>query len=384
MDPISYWKYEIIFFYCSKVRRTHTIWAVIIFTAAYSCKPSHRCNWLKVPPLFALIFLSPDVHPRQGGGLQLQPARVLHNWFYVCPWGTNVSTTVLDLLLVLPACFNNSLHGKCLLLSRFFLFLPADSTLNEKRVKASLSLSKCSKSAPRFDAPSVCRNSLSSFASVGAAYKQQQSQHMCFNYIWPIRLSCTLLPLSTLMISIVNANLDKLNFWPVTLLNLGDVNCAAVKAGGLWARAFSRQGVALHCVYTRCLFCLLTASLWLWMNPRFHNTECGLLCGSFASNGCSLYWEEIHGCHAVSTHTQIHSLLPSEHFSPSAVGREPRSWLCAVKCDVHVCVVLSDSKTTSRSSVETMTDLWSWPPCARCAMILHWTITRSLAHFEHF
>lgn len=210
MDPISYWKYEIIFFCCSKVGPTHTIWAVIIFTAAYSCKTSHSCNWLKVPPLFALVFLSPDVHPRQGGGLQLQPARVLYNWFYVCPWGTNVSTTVLDLLLVLPACFNNSLHGKCLLLSRFFIFYQQilhwmKNELKRLSLLSQLLLSKCNKSALRFDAPSVCRNSLSSFASVGAAYKQQQSQlvvlqHMCFNYIWPIRLSCTLLPLNTLMI----------------------------------------------------------------------------------------------------------------------------------------------------------------------------------------
>lgn len=53
-----------------------------------------------------------------------------------------MSTTILDLLLVLPLCFNNSLHGKCLLLSLpdFSFFLPADSTLNEKQVKASLSL----------------------------------------------------------------------------------------------------------------------------------------------------------------------------------------------------------------------------------------------------
>lgn len=38
----------------------------------------------------------------------------------------------------------------------------------------------------------------------------------------------------------------------------------------------------------------------------FITAECGLSCGSFASNGCSLYWERIHGCHAISTACQEH------------------------------------------------------------------------------
>lgn len=60
----------------------------------------------------------------------------------------------------------------------------------------------------------------------------------------------------------------------------------------------------------------------------FITAECGLLCGSFASNGCSLYWEEIHGCHAVSTHTLRYTpyCRPST-VSPSAVEREPHSWV---------------------------------------------------------
>lgn len=33
----------------------------------------------------------PDVRCWQGGGFDLQPSRVLHHWFYVCPWRTNVS-----------------------------------------------------------------------------------------------------------------------------------------------------------------------------------------------------------------------------------------------------------------------------------------------------
>lgn len=38
----------------------------------------------------------------------------------------------------------------------------------------------------------------------------------------------------------------------------------------------------------------------------FITAECGLLCGSFASNGCSLYWEWCHGCHAISPACQEH------------------------------------------------------------------------------
>lgn len=51
-----------------------------------------------------------------------------------------MSTTVLDLLLDLPVCFNNSLHGKCLPLSLPDFILPADSTANAKQVKEPLPL----------------------------------------------------------------------------------------------------------------------------------------------------------------------------------------------------------------------------------------------------
>lgn len=56
--------------------------------------------------------------------------------------------------------------------------------LKRRSLLSQLLLSKCNKSALRFDAPSVCRNSLSSFASVGAAYKQQQSQLVVLQHMW--------------------------------------------------------------------------------------------------------------------------------------------------------------------------------------------------------
>lgn len=55
------------------------------------------------------------------------------------------------------------------------------------------------------------------------------------------------------------------------------------------------------CIHAVCFVCWLHRSDCGWIHG-FITAECGLLCGSFASNGCSLHWEEIHGCHAVSTH----------------------------------------------------------------------------------
>ncbi len=67
----------------------------------------------------------------------------------------------------------------------------------------------------------------------------------------------------------------------------------------------------IHCVCV--LFILLVGEysiLTLHEPVDFITAECGLLCGSFTSNGCSLYWEGIHGCHAISnahTHTHTHT-----------------------------------------------------------------------------
>lgn len=126
----------------------------------------------------------------------------------------------------------------------------------------------------------------------------------------------------------------------------------------------------------------------------FITAECGLLCGSFASNGCSLYWEEIHGCHAVSTHTLRYTpyCRPST-VSPSAVEREPHSWVfvrlpCVQWSEVwrFMCVCcsfrLKDNKPVRCGDYDGLVELAT--VCSMCNdSSLDYNEVIS-THFEHF
>lgn len=121
----------------------------------------------------------------------------------------------------------------------------------------------------------------------------------------------------------------------------------------------------------------------------FITAQCGFLCGSSASNGCSLHREGIHGRHAViSDAWQRHTMYAyrwtaavssSRRCSADQLPAKPT--LTYMKCFLAIWLLLflPDLKGTDPSSVGTMTVCWSWPPSAPCATTPRWTTTRSFA-----
>lgn len=109
--------------------------------------------------------------------------------------------------------------------------------------------------------------------------------------------------LLVIVVTVSEFGKQSLSFLPCQKDSFISVNQYLWRNIGRWRRV-----CAVHCVCM--LFIWLFgeySTLTLHEPVDFITAECGLLCGSFTSNRCSLYWERIHGCHAISSACQEHA-----------------------------------------------------------------------------